>query len=159
MQQGDFFPAVTGTSGEWLHEIHSNGNKGPDAELRFMWMVQSDGRIEVVVGTDAATLGGHVLDERSEPSVNVKVALVPDAPLRRRWDLYKSTTTDQSGNFTIRTGCARRLQSFCMGRRPTTISGRCPISSASDEGRGKAIHIGSSASEKIDVPVIPAKRR
>ena len=112
----------------------------------------------MVVGTDAATLSGRVFDEHSEPSVNVKVALIPDNPLRRRWDLYKSTTTDQAGNFTLRLVAPGDYKVFAWEEADDNIWTMSDFL-REDEGRGKAIHIGSAASEKIDVPVIPAKRR
>jgi hypothetical protein len=117
-----------------------------------------EGRMEVVVGTDAATLSGRVLDERSEPSVNVKVALVPDEPSRRRWDLYKNATTDQSGSFVIRVIAPGDYKVFAWEEADDNIWTMSDFLRA-DEGRGKPIHIGSSGNEKLDVSVIPAKRR
>jgi len=90
--------------------------------------------------------------------VNVKVALVPDAPLRRRWDLYKSTTTDQSGNFSIRMVAPGDYKVFAWEEADDNIWTMSDFL-REDEARGRSIHIGSSANEKMDIAVIPAKRR
>jgi hypothetical protein len=157
VQQGDFFPVVTGLPANRYTKSIRMGIR--DLMLTPLHVDgRMDGRIEVVVGTDAATLSGRVFDDRSEPSVNVKVALVPDAPLRRRWDLYRSATTDQSGTFTIRLVAPGDYKVFAWEEADDNIW-TMPDFLREDEGRGKPIHIGSAAIEKIDVPVIPAKRR
>ncbi len=120
--------------------------------------VQQLGRIEAVVGTDASTLTGHVVDERQDAAVNVKVVLVPDAPLRRRWDLYKSTSTDPSGNFTIKTVPPGGYKVLAWEDIPDNIW-TIPESLRVDESRGRSIHIGSAATERVELTVIPAARR
>jgi hypothetical protein len=119
---------------------------------------QMEGRIEVVVGTDASTLNGRVLDERKEPALNVKVVLVPDAPLRRRWDLYKNVTTDQLGNFTIRSVPPGDYKVFAWEDVSDNIWTLAEFLK-DDEARGKPIHIGSSSREQIDLAVIPERKR
>jgi hypothetical protein len=157
VQQGDFFPVVTGIpANSYTKSIRMGTKDLMLAPLHVDGPV--DGRMEVVVGTDAGTLGGRVLDERSEPSVNVKVALVPDEPLRRRWDLYKSATTDQSGSFTIKMVAPGDYKIFAWEQADDNIWTMSDFL-REDEGRGRAVHIGSSANEKMDISVIPAKRR
>jgi hypothetical protein len=157
LQQGEFFPVVTGLPANSYTKTVRMGTK--DLMLTPLHVDGPlEGRIEVLVGTDAATVSGRVLDERSEPSVNVKVVLIPDAPNRRRWDLYKNTTTDQSGNFTIRLVAPGDYKMFAWEEADDNIW-TMPEFLRVDEGRGKPIHVGSSASEKLDVSVIPAKRR
>src|SRR5204863_9677425 len=57
-------------------------------------------RLQIVLGV-GGKLEGSVLNERSEPMANVKVALIPDFSYRKRDDLYRNTVTDGSGKFTI----------------------------------------------------------
>ena len=116
------------------------------------------GRIVVVVATDASTLTGHVVDERQDPAVNVKVVLVPDVSLRRRWDLYKSTTTDPSGNFSIKTIPPGDYKVFAWEDVPDNIW-TIPESLRVDESRGRSIRIGSAATERVELTAIPAARR
>jgi hypothetical protein len=58
---------------------------------------QSDGDIEIVVGTSPSSLNGTVRDEKRQPIPNARVVLVPDR--RNRIDLFKTTRTDESGEF------------------------------------------------------------
>jgi hypothetical protein len=61
--------------------------------------------IEVVISMNGGTLAGHVLDAARNPVPNVNAVVVPNAPRRRRGDLYKYVATDDSGNFQL-TGLA-----------------------------------------------------
>ena len=157
LQQGDFFPAVTGLPSYGYMKSIRIGSR--DLLLNPLHVDgRMEGRIEVVVGTDASTLTGRVLDDRQEPAINVKVVLVPDAPLRRRWDLYKSAATDQSGNFIFRSVAPGDYKVFAWEEADDNIW-TTPEFLRADEGRGRPIHIGSSASETADVAVISARRR
>ena len=56
-------------------------------------------QIEVIIG-NGAKLDGTVVNEKKEPVVNATVALVPTT-MRRRIDLYRSTTTDTRGRYKL----------------------------------------------------------
>jgi hypothetical protein len=61
-----------------------------------------DNPIEVLIGTDGGELTGTVVNDRLEAMTNVIVALLPDSPLlRKRFDLYRSGTTDFAGKFRL----------------------------------------------------------
>lgn len=53
--------------------------------------------IEVVLGSDGATLAGFVRDANQSPVSGAMVLLAPDR--RSRADLFKTTTSDQNGRF------------------------------------------------------------
>jgi len=157
LRQGDFWPAVTnlpayaymksirmGARDLLLNPLHVDG--------------QLEGRIDIVVGTDASTLNGRVTDERQEPALNVKVVLVPDPPLRRRWDLYKTTATDQFGNFNIRSIAPGDYKIFAWEDVPDNIWTYADFLKG-DETRGKVIRIGSSSGEKTELTVIAERKR
>ena len=62
-----------------------------------------DNPLEVVIGTDGGEITGTAVNDRAEVQANVVVALVPESPLlRRRFDLYRSATTDFAGKFRLR---------------------------------------------------------
>jgi protocatechuate 3,4-dioxygenase beta subunit len=44
---------------------------------------------------------GSVVDEQGNPAPGARVALVPAPTLRSRTDLYRTTITDQYGNYTL----------------------------------------------------------
>jgi hypothetical protein len=157
LRQGDFWPAVTNLpSYAYMKSIRMGARDLLLNPLRVDG--QMEGRIDVVVGTDASTLSGHVADERQEPALNVKVVLVPDAPLRRRWDLYKTTATDQSGNFNIRSIAPGDYKVFAWEDVSDNIWTLADFLKG-EEARGKTIHIGSSSNEKIEVTAIPDRKR
>src|SRR5262249_20677777 len=62
---------------------------------------RSRDRIEIVLSTNVGALEGIVTDKDRRPLANTMVAIVPDAALRQRLDLYKSATTDESGRFRL----------------------------------------------------------
>jgi len=59
-------------------------------------------RLDLVVGGDGAQLDGAVLDIKDQPVGVAMVVLVPADPDRRPARLYKSTDTDQNGQFTLK---------------------------------------------------------
>ncbi len=63
------------------------------------------GTLEVVLSANGGQVEGVVLNANEQPEAGATVVLVPDAPHRFQTRLYKDTTTDQYGRFTI-TGIA-----------------------------------------------------
>jgi Carboxypeptidase regulatory-like domain len=57
--------------------------------------------LEIVVGTNPASLNGSVVDEKQQPVPNVLVLLAPDVAYRNRTDLFQEVITDTSGRFQI----------------------------------------------------------
>jgi hypothetical protein len=57
--------------------------------------------LEIVVGTNPASLSGSVVDEKQQPVPNVLVLLAPDVVHRNRTDLFQEVITDTSGRFQI----------------------------------------------------------
>jgi len=61
-----------------------------------------DNLMQIVIGTDGGSVGGSIVDENLNPFLNATVALVPETQdPRLRPDLYRSTTSDSSGNFQL----------------------------------------------------------
>jgi 5-hydroxyisourate hydrolase-like protein (transthyretin family) len=58
------------------------------------------GEIQIVLGA-GGRLAGSTVDEKHQPQPNITVALVPDLGLRHRRELYRSTSSDISGQFRI----------------------------------------------------------
>lgn len=76
--------------------------------------------VEILVGSDGGTLEGSVSDERSSTVANATVALIPESPdLRRRLDLYRSTTTDAEGDFRLSTIPPGNYKVFAWDFAPT----------------------------------------
>jgi hypothetical protein len=60
--------------------------------------------MEVVLGTNAGSIEGRVLNENKQPVDAAVVGLVPASAAARgfRMDMYKTTSTDGAGKFEIR---------------------------------------------------------
>lgn len=59
------------------------------------------GAMQIVLGTDAATLSGRIVDADRNAMPYAVVVAVPDEPRRKRRDLYGTTRTDPGGRFSI----------------------------------------------------------
>jgi hypothetical protein len=118
---------------------------------------QADGVVEIVIGTDTSQISGRVEGARGEGVPNAKVALVPDAPLRSRLDLYKSTTTDSSGEYRLNGISPGDYRVFAWDDTEDN-AWTDPEFLRPDEGRGKSVRIGAGRSEAATVTVLPARR-
>lgn len=118
---------------------------------------QSDGQLEIVLASDSGFVEGRVVNERQDAAVNVKVALVPDAPLRSRGDLYKSTTTDTTGSFRIPMVVLGDYKLFAW-EEAEDGAWRDAEFLRTDETRGKSVPLGALRTESATLSVIPAKR-
>ena len=58
--------------------------------------------VEVVLGTNAATVEGIVADAEGKPVPSSTISLVPDPILPDRTDLFQQTNTDKDGHFSIK---------------------------------------------------------
>lgn len=63
---------------------------------------RSSGTLELTLSGSGARVEGMVLSDENLPFSGAQVVLVPEARLRERSDLFKSSTTDQMGKFTLR---------------------------------------------------------
>ena len=133
---------------------------GPDGSAcRSLRMpTQSTGQVEIVVGTDSATVEGKVVNERQETSSNVKVALVPDAPLRRRGDLYKSTATDRNGGFPFYRVSLQATTRSLRGKKRKMAHGEIPSSCDSMNRAENRFEFIALRTETVSVVVIPPRR-
>ncbi len=60
------------------------------------------GSLELLLSSAGARIDGSVLDGQQQPLSGASVVVVPERRLRDRIELYKTTTTDQYGRFTLR---------------------------------------------------------
>ncbi|HLQ78267.1 MAG TPA: carboxypeptidase-like regulatory domain-containing protein, partial [Terriglobia bacterium] len=60
--------------------------------------------LEIVIGSNPGVLTGRVVDDRNQPSSGVFVTLIPEIATARlfRTDMYKTSSTDTSGQFEVR---------------------------------------------------------
>jgi hypothetical protein len=58
-------------------------------------------RLQIVLGANAGSVTGTVVDRERKAAAGVKVVLVPDAAHRQRNDLYQTAVSDDSGRFQL----------------------------------------------------------
>jgi hypothetical protein len=91
------------------------------ADARFSPAHGSNATLELSISAKGAQVRGTVTDADNLPAAGVWVALVPDEPRRAYRHLYKTSTTDQYGNF-----AASRLAgtNYSVGRKWNPALGR-----------------------------------
>jgi hypothetical protein len=64
---------------------------------------QSDVPLEIVIGANPGSLEGQVINDQRQPAVGAVVTVFADNPAHRiyRTDMYKMTSTDTNGRFTL----------------------------------------------------------
>jgi len=115
------------------------------------------GQIEVIIGA-GGRFNGNAMNERREPVPNVTVVLVPDGAYRQRRDLYRTTSTDISGRFSMQGIPAATYKAFAFEEVPVDAW------QGSDflrplEGRGAPVEIRDGNQSSADLQIIPASRR
>jgi hypothetical protein len=110
--------------------------------------------LEIVLGIGTGLIEGVALDAKQQPAPYRTVALLPDIPLRHRFDLYRTTTSDTSGNF--------RLQNITPGSYKIFAFDQIAPGAWEDvtlmqgyEGRGRPIVVQERSRETIELRVIP----
>ena len=98
---GTYRVTVTGSGGDvYLKRVTLGGQDvlKPGLDLTYG---TAHGTLDVLLGTGAGRVDGSVVDEQGNPAPGARVALVPAPTLRSRTDLYRTTITDQYGNYTL----------------------------------------------------------
>jgi hypothetical protein len=110
--------------------------------------------LEIVLGVGTGTVEGRVSDAKQLPSPYRTVVLLPDIPLRHRFDLHRMTTTDSAGKF--------RFQNVTPGAYKIFAFDRIEAGAWEDttamigfEGGGQAIRILENSQQTLEVKVIP----
>jgi len=116
-----------------------------------------EGSIEVVLAR-AGSVTGKVMDAKGQAAVNVKVVLVPDVSLRRRFDLFRTATTNQSGAFQLR-GVAPGDYTAIAWEQVADGAWQEPDFLRAYEPAGKPVHVSEGAQSSVDLNAINAEGR
>jgi hypothetical protein len=115
---------------------------------------RTTGTLDIVLGTDGATVTGTVLDVRRQPAANVSVTLIPDESHRNRDDLYKKVATDASGRFSMQDVAPGAYTAFAWEDvDPANIYDSDFIRRFASQGR--PISINASGTESMELIAIP----
>jgi uncharacterized surface anchored protein len=108
--------------------------------------------LEIVLGTDVATLHGTVVNQKQEPMPNAVVAIVPYPIGNGRQELHKNAATDVSGQFQLH-GIAPGDYIVFAWDDVEFGMWQNPEFTRSYESVGKRIHIGEAASETVELTI------
>jgi Carboxypeptidase regulatory-like domain len=109
--------------------------------------------LEIVLGIGTGTIEGTALDDKQQPAPYRTVVLLPDVPLRHRFDLHLVTTSDTFGKF--------RLQNITPGSYKLFAFDRIDNGAWEDatvmqgfEGGGYPIRIQENGKESVELRIV-----
>ena len=111
-------------------------------------------RLQIVFGMNAGVVMGTVVNRERKPAPGVKVVLVPDTH-RQRNDLYRTTSTDESGQFKIERVPPGSYSVYAW----EDIEGglwRDAEFLRKHASSGRPLHVAESRQETIEIVVIPS---
>jgi len=113
----------------------------------------SPGAFEIVVSGSGARIDGAVRNERGEPASGASVVLVPDSAHSGNIGLFKETTADQNGHFTIR---GIRPGDYTLFALDNVEPGAWwdPEFLGRFQDKGEKVKIGANGSERRDLHLI-----
>jgi protocatechuate 3,4-dioxygenase beta subunit len=125
-----------------------------DATYQPLDLTQGSGPLDVLVSPKAGQVGGSVMDSDGRPLADAQVVLVPEGDRRGSAQLYRSTTTDQSGVFQIRGVTPGEYRLFAW-QQAEPGSWLDPEFLKPVESRGEKVAVAESGSESRQLRAIP----
>ncbi len=100
ISEGAYRLAVFGQSSDcFVKSVRFGGTEAVEDGFTVLRGVEAS--LDVTLSSRGARLQGDVTDADGLPAVGVRAVLIPDAPRREHFRLYKDTTTDQYGRFDL----------------------------------------------------------
>jgi hypothetical protein len=112
------------------------------------------GALEIVLSPNGAQIDGTIVDKDRTPMRGIQAVLIPDRQRDRR-DLYRTATTDQNGQFVMRTVVPGEYKVFAWeDLEPFAYND--PDILRKYEDRGVTIKVSESARLMVEAKIIPA---
>jgi Carboxypeptidase regulatory-like domain len=111
-----------------------------------------DRPLEIVLGIGTGSIEGTTVDERQQPAPYRTVVLLPDVPLRHRFDLHRVTTSDTFGKFRVTNITPGSYKLFAFDRidagawEDTTVM-------QGYEGGGRPFRIQENSKETVEMRI------
>jgi len=116
---------------------------------------QAPGSLDIVISPNGANVDGAISKDH-QPFQGATVAIVPDHPHRGEKRLFKSTTTDQNGHFTLQGLAPGDYKVFAWEKiEPGAYTS--PEFLQPFENLGESVHITEGSHNSVQVDLIPAK--
>jgi hypothetical protein len=117
---------------------------------------QTSETLSVVLSNNGGRVDGTLLDAQSKPQTGIAVVLIPDES-RDRTELYKNTTTDQTGHYAFRGIPPGNYKLFAWEAIENYSYFNRDVL-AQYESQGKPVRIQESSKETFELKIIPARR-
>jgi protocatechuate 3,4-dioxygenase beta subunit len=140
-------------SNAFIREARFDGADVLNSPLRFSG--GSSGILDVVIAVGGGQINGTLTDVRSQPVPNARVVIVPERG-RHRFHLYRVSTTDQNGRFSLTTVPPGDYRVYSWESIEENVWFDRDLL-ARFEARGRAVHVTETSTETIDVRIIPAE--
>ncbi len=111
-------------------------------------------QFQIVLGTDAGTVEGFVVDRLRNPVAGARVVLVPDATRRHRADLFMTAASDESGRFRL-PGIPPGTYSLLSFEDIEHGVWEDPEFIRRNEASGKPIRVTENSTESVETIAIP----
>ena len=115
--------------------------------------ISTAGTLEILISANTGQISGRVLNQQSKSAASIGVVLIPNQS-RDRPELYKRTTVDSEGRFTI-SGIAPGEYRVFAWERIETNSYYDPEVMRRYEQQGTPVQLGEGSRENIEVKLIP----
>jgi protocatechuate 3,4-dioxygenase beta subunit len=110
------------------------------------------GPLSIVISATAGQVGGVVMNDKQQPAGSALVVLIPAQ--RQRGDLYKSTTTNPTGGFSLRGVTPGDYKLFAW-QGIDTGAYEDPDFLKRFEDQGEPVSLGENGSRSVQLKVIP----
>ncbi len=148
---------LSGTPGDiYLRAARLGDREVLEAGLDLSHAESASGPLELLLASGAGRLEGVVLDERQNPASGAQVVLIPESSRRDQSALYKNTTADQNGHFTL-SGIAPGEYKVFAWEDVETGAYQDADFLRPYEGRGEACKIDRGSAKSLQLQVIPAE--
>jgi hypothetical protein len=112
------------------------------------------GPLELTISPKGGSISGAVVTDGRQPFGGAAVALVPEKQRRQQTHLFKSTTTDQSGAFTLR-GIAPGKYEIFAWEAVESGAWEDPDFLRDYEGEGQKVEIAEGSAANFELKLIP----
>jgi protocatechuate 3,4-dioxygenase beta subunit len=149
------------TPGDYRLKVNTGGLKGYVKSARFgsidalnpPFRIDGPGQFDIVIGLNSGSVDATVLDNKRKPSNDATVVLVPDPPLRQRFDLYYTAGTDDSGRARFASIAPGDYKVFAWDDVPAD-AWQDPDFIRAYEDRGEAVHVSEGSTQNVQPRLI-----
>ena len=113
-----------------------------------------NGALDIVLGTTPGILDATVVDDRQLPVAAVTVALVPDAAQQKRYDVYRTATSDSAGRIHLTNVVPGDYRIFAW-ESVENGAWTDPDFMRAYQNNGTAVHVGEGGQATTNVRLIP----